>query len=457
MNKKYTDEENNRIMESANELWESALAYIQQTGAISQTVFEIWIKSIQPVTIEDGEMVVSVNTDFQRNTINDTFSEKLRQALQQVLGVPLGLRILSRESSTQATPEPVVPTAIEGNGYPTGEEEYTFANFVVGSSNKFAHAASQAVASQPAGLYNPLFIYGGSGLGKTHLLCAICNEIQRNDPRAHILYTKGETMMNELIEAIQTGTTAAFHQKYRQVDILLVDDIQFISGKTSTQEEFFHTFETLHSGGKQIVLTSDRPPREIATLEERLRSRFEMGLLADIQPPDLETRIAIIRRKAKALDLPLQDDVADYIANQLKSNVRQLEGVVKRMRAQYLLNNESPNLIAAQNAIRDIRNDHQPVPITVERIIGEVARSMGVKPEDIRSNKHSAPISRARQVAAYVVRSITNLPMKAIGQEFGGRDHSTIVYAIQKVEEQMGKDTSFKNLVNDIIKNISEN
>lgn len=199
-------------------------------------------------------------------------------------------------------------------------------------------------------------------------------------------------MTNELIEAIKNGTTAEFHQKYRQVDILLVDDIQFISGKTSTQEEFFHTFETLHAGGKQIVLTSDRPPREIATLEERLRSRFEMGLLADIQPPDLETRIAIIRRKAKTLDMPLQDDVAEYIANQLKSNVRQLEGVVKRMRAQYLLNNEQPNLIAAQNAIRDIRNDNQPAPITVERIINEVARTMGVEPEDtVEKQPHPSP------------------------------------------------------------------
>lgn len=442
-------------MESINELWDSACAYIKNSGAISQAAFDVWIKNIQPQRIEDGEMVVYVNTDFMKNTILNTYGDKLQDALQQVLGVPLGLRVISREGSAAAAPEPdAVP--IEGNGYPAGDEEYTFANFVVGSSNKFAHAASQAVASQPAGLYNPLFIYGGSGLGKTHLLCAICKEIQKRDPRAHILYTKGETMTNELIEAIKNGTTAEFHQKYRQVDILLVDDIQFISGKTSTQEEFFHTFETLHAGGKQIVLTSDRPPREIATLEERLRSRFEMGLLADIQPPDLETRIAIIRRKAKTLDMPLQDDVAEYIANQLKSNVRQLEGVVKRMRAQYLLNNEQPNLIAAQNAIRDIRNDNQPAPITVERIINEVARTMGVEPEDIRSKKHAAPISRARQVAAYVVRDITDLSTKAIGQEFGGRDHTTIVYATQKVEKQMVKDPSFKNLVQDIIKNISE-
>ncbi len=440
-------------MESIKQIWESVLATILNNG-ISSVAYDIWIKSLEPHDIKDGEMVLYVNTEWQKNTILTEYGTVLRNALQTVLGVPLGLRILARESDTATADVEKLP--IEGNGFPDTGEDFSFDNFIVGSSNKFAHAAAMAVSNQRTNLYNPLFIYGGSGLGKTHLLCAICKEIQKNNPRAHILYTKGETMMNELILAIQNGTTPEFHAKYRQVDVLLVDDIQFISGKTSTQEEFFHTFETLHSGGKQIVLTSDRPPKEIATLEERLRSRFEMGLLADIQPPDLETRIAIIRRKAQALDLPLQDDVADYIANQLRSNVRQLEGVVKRMKAQYLLGGEHPNLIAAQNAIRDIRNDNQPVPITVERIINEVARTMNVLPDDIRSSKHSAPISRARQVAAFVVRHITNLPMKAIGEEFGGRDHSTIVYALQKVELQMAKDSSYKNMVNDIIKNISE-
>ena len=263
-------------------------------------------------------------------------------------------------------------------------------------------------------------------------------------------------MTNELIEAIKNGTTAEFRTKYRQGDVLLVDDIQFISGKVSTQEEFFHTFDTLHSNSKQIVLTSDRPPREIATLEDRLRTRFEMGLLADIQPPDLETRIAIVKRKAQLLDFAVTDDIAEYLATQLKSNVRQLEGAVRRMQALCLIDGDHPSLIIAQTAIRDIRNDNQPVPITVERIINEVARTLSVTPEDIRSNKRSAPISQARQVAEYVVRNITGLPMKAIGEEFGTRDHSTVVYALQKVEQRMNQDPSFKGLVQDIIKNISE-
>ncbi len=446
-------------METIKEVWSGILEYLHNQEDISEVAYNVWISCIEPRSIEDGEVVVYVHTNFQKKIVSEHYAEKLKEAFEQVLGIPLGLKILSGEevaaqeppSFNEASPQP-------GNlfGQKSSDYEYSFENFIVGSSNKFAHAASQAVASKPAGYYNPLFIYGGSGLGKTHLLYAICNEIRKNTPSVKIIYTKGEYIANELIEAIGSGTTPEFRAKYRQVDVLLVDDIQFIAGKVSTQEEFFHTFDALHQANKQIVLTSDRPPKEIATLEERLRTRFEMGLLADIQPPDLETRIAIIKRKAQLLDLAISDNVAEYIANQLKNNVRQLEGAVKRMRAQFLLGGEPPSIITAQNAIRDIRNDSQPVPITVERIITEVARTMNVTPEDIRSTKRSAPISQARQVAEYVVRDITGLPMKSIGEEFGTRDHSTIVYAIQKVETRMTKDPSFKGMVMDIIKNISE-
>ena len=442
-------------METIKEVWSGILGYLHNLDDISEVAYNVWITCIEPRTIEDGEVVVFVHTNFQKKIVSEHYADKLKDAFENVLGIPLGLKIVSGEDlekTTAAAPPPASGNLFDGST----DQDYSFENFVVGSSNKFAHAASQAVASKPAGYYNPLFIYGGSGLGKTHLLYAICNEIRKNSPAANILFTKGEYMANELIEAIQKGQTMEFRAKYRQVDVLLIDDIQFISGKVSTQEEFFHTFDALHQANKQIVLTSDRPPREIATLEERLRTRFEMGLLADIQPPDLETRIAIIRRKAQLLDIPITDDIAEYIAGQLKSNVRQLEGAVKCMRAQYLLAGEQPTLVTAQNAIRDIRNDSQPVPITVERIINEVARTMTVTPEDIRSTKRSAPISQARQVAAYVVRSITGLPMKAIGEEFGTRDHSTIVYSIQKVESRMAKDSSFKGMVGDIIKNISE-
>ena len=379
-------------MESIKEVWEGVERYLRTVDGMPQVVFDVWIAGIEPYAIKDGEMVVYVNTNYQRRIILENYAERIMNAFQHVLGIPLGLKIIAREVPAVETKQetPAAPeTAV------SFEANFTFDNFIVGSSNKFAYAASQAVATKPAVQYNPLFIYGGSGLGKTHLLYAICNEIRKNMPAAKIFYTKAETMTNEIIEAIQKHTTADLRAKYRQVDVLLVDDIQFLAGKESTQEEFFHTFDFLHSNNKQIILTSDRPPKEIATLSDRLRNRFEMGLMADIQPPDLETRIAIIRRKAESLDIPISDDIAEYIAGQLKSNVRQLEGVVKNMKAQYMLKGEKLSVLTAQNAIRDIRNDNQPVTVTVDRIISEVARSMMVKPEDIRSQKRSAHFAGA--------------------------------------------------------------
>ncbi len=437
------------------EFWTKVMDDMKVNGNTSMVVFDLWIKPLEAVGIEDGKVIASVNTVWQKKTLEDEgYAERVEAAMRRVLGSPIGLEIRAREEDPQAT---INPAAVPGTVAPVEGAEFTFDNFIVGSSNKFAHAASQAVAKQPAMLYNPLFIYGNSGLGKTHLMYAICNEMRKKNPGVHILYTKGETMVNELIESLRNGTMPEFRAHYRTADILLVDDIQFIGGKVAIQEEFFHTFEAVHSTGKQIVLTSDRPPREIATLDDRLRYRFEEGLLADIQPPDFETRIAIIRSKAQALDLALSDDVATYIANQLKTNVRQLEGVVKRIRAQNLLNNDLPSMLVAQNAIRDIRNDNQPVPLTVERIINEVARTMNVRAEDIRSSKRASQISTARQIAVYVVRNITNLSTKQIGTEFGNRDHSTIVYAIQNVEAEMARNMTYKNTVNDIIKNLSNN
>ena len=334
--------------------------------------------------------------------------------------------------------------------------EFTFDTFIVGPSNKFAHAASMAVASKPASLYNPLFIYGNSGLGKTHLLYAIRNEIGRTNPKMDIIYIKGDEFTNELIEAIRHGTTGEFHQRYRRADVLLVDDIQFIAGKDSTQEEFFHTFNTLYEAKKQIVLTSDRPPKDIQTLEERLLTRFEWGLTADIQPPDFETRIAIIKRKAELLKIDLPDSIVEYIANRLKNNIRQLEGAVKKIKAYHLLNGQPYTIQTAQAAISDIINNDQPTPVTVEKIIDEVARTFGTTSNDIRSSRRSANISSARQVAMYVVREITDMSMEAIGQEFGGRDHSTVVYAIQQIDEKSARDPKMKATVNDIVKNIRD-
>lgn len=420
---------------------------------MSDIAYSLWIKDIEPVKFEDSTAVLKVKSEFKKNILEEKYIPSISKAFLEIMGFEVSIQVLWEE--TQAAPMKETPKVQEYN--PNGDYEYTFENFIVGSSNKFAHAASLAVAANPANAYNPLFIYGDSGLGKTHLLYAICSEVEKNMPEKKIIFVKGEEFTNELIDAIYRDSTRNFHDKYRAADILLVDDIQFIGGKESTQEEFFHTFNTLYQDNKQIILTSDRPPKEIKTLEDRLRTRFEWGLLADIQAPDIETRTAIIRRKAELLNLDIPSDVCEYLASRLKTNIRQLEGAVKKLNAYRLLEGETPSIIAAQKAIRDILNDNQPVPVTVDRIIGEVARTYGVSTTDIRSSKRSSSISNARQVAVYAVREVTQISMNSIGEEFGGRDHSTIVYAIQQVEKKMEKDSRFKETVEDIIKNIRSN
>lgn len=436
-------------MESFSEVWNLVCDYCK--SKITQIAYSTWISRIEPVSLDfaQGVAVLKVPNELHRQTLTHYYKDLLGEAFQQIFGQEIQIRICTpEEAETEKQPDETPPI--------NDDYEFTFDTYIVGSSNKFAHAASMAVASKPATLYNPLFIYGNSGLGKTHLLYAICNEIGRTHPEMNIIYIKGDEFTNELIEAIRRGTTAEFHNRYRKADVLLVDDIQFIAGKDSTQEEFFHTFNTLYEAKKQIVLTSDRPPKDIATLEERLLTRFEWGLTADIQPPDFETRIAIIKRKAELLEIQLPDNVAEYIANRLKNNIRQLEGAVKKMKAYNLLAGEGLTIATAQAAISDIINNDQPTPLTVEKIIDEVARTFGTTGEDIRSSKRSANISGARQIAIYVVREITQLPMTAIGEEFGGRDHSTVVYAIQQVEKGLSRDPKIKATVEDIIKNIRD-
>ncbi|MBW7572913.1 chromosomal replication initiator protein DnaA [Caproiciproducens faecalis] len=436
-------------MESFTEVWNLVCDYCK--SKITDIAYSTWIKRIEPVNLDfaQGVAVIKVPNELHRQTIKHYYMDMLDEAFTQIFGQKIQIRVCTPEEAGAEKQSDETPAIND-------DYEFTFDTYIVGSSNKFAHAASMAVANKPATLYNPLFIYGNSGLGKTHLLYAICNEISRTNPEMNIIYIKGDEFTNELIEAIRRGTTAEFHNRYRKADVFLVDDIQFIAGKDSTQEEFFHTFNTLYEAKKQIVLTSDRPPKDIATLEERLLTRFEWGLTADIQPPDFETRIAIIKRKAELLEIDLPDNVAEYIANRLKNNIRQLEGAVKKMKAYYLLAGEDPSITTAQAAISDIINNDQPTPFTVEKIIDEVARTFGTTGEDIRSSKRSANISSARQMAIYIVREITQLPMTSIGEEFGGRDHSTVVYAIQQVEKGIKRDQKIKATVEDIIKNIRD-
>ena len=438
-------------MESFHEAWELICDYCKTR--ITDVAYKTWISRIEPVKLDfaEGNAILKVPNEFHRQTLNRCYTSLLQDAFAEVFGE--GIHIcLTVPEETASEPEPEKKELSSADA----DYEFTFDTYIVGSSNKFAHAASLAVAANPAGAYNPLFIYGNSGLGKTHLLYAISNDIKKNYPDRNLLYIKGDEFTNELIDSIRRGTTSEFRQKYRKVDVLLVDDIQFIAGKDSTQEEFFHTFNTLYEAKKQIVLTSDRPPKEIQTLEDRLRTRFEWGLIADIQPPDFETRIAIIKRKAELLEINIPDDVCEYIATRLKTNIRQLEGAVKKLKAYYLLAGENPGLSTAQSAISDILNNDQPPPLTVEKIIDEVARTFGVGADDIRSSKRSANISSARQVAIYVVRDVTQLSMATIGEEFGGRDHSTVVYAIQQVERNMKRDSKMRGMVQDIIKNIRD-
>lgn len=445
-------------MDSFEELFSLVKEYCKTQ--MTEVAYNIWIKDITAESFDNDTVVLGVSSNFKKNLVTEKYKALLSRGFEQTLGFPVDVQISVVEYEPEKQPDPIPEVHGVQEVSPlldSGDYVYTFDTFIVGSSNKFAHAAALAVATHDTRNYNPLFIHGDSGLGKTHLLFAIMNEVKSRKPDALIVYVKGEQFTNELIAAIKNQTTPDFREKYRKADYLLVDDIQFIAGRDSTQEEFFHTFNTLYESGKQIVLTSDRPPKEIKTLEDRLRTRFEMGLMADIQPADFETRIAIIQRKAELLHMDIPIEVEEYIANNLKSNIRQLEGAVKNIKANsFIYDNKPVTILMAQNAIRDILNDSQPVPVTIGKIITEVARTFNVSEQDIKSNKRAANISRARQVAMYVIKDITQMSMAAIGDEFGGRDHSTVVYAISQTERAMKMDSRLRETIEDITKNVRD-
>lgn len=448
-------------MNSFEEVFNLVIDYCREVGEIGDVAIKLWIKTLTPVGLEGNTAIFQVDSDFQRGVVMQNYGDLLERALKATLGFDVKLDIKIPEEMQLNKPVDIEELEEKQHqlekSYEYAKYDYTFDTFIVGSSNEFAYAACKAVADGGGGIvYNPLFIYGPSGLGKTHLITATANEMKKKNANLNIIYVTGETFSSEIINAIQTNSTTQFHDKYRNADVLLVDDIQFIAGKNSTQEEFFHTFNALYQDGKQIVLTSDRPPKAIKTLEDRIRSRFESGLIADINTPDFETRMAIINRKAELLDLKIPDDVAQFIANKLKSNIRQLEGAVKKLKALNHYAGSQPSISMAQSVTRDILNDDKPLPITVEKIIAEVANLYGVTPEDIRSTKRAAAVSNARKIAIYVVREITNMPLASIGVEFGGRDHSTIVYAVSNVSENIKKDPHLKELVDDLIKNIKD-
>ena len=445
-------------MTSLSDIYNCVVDNCVKQYKLSETAREMWLGSLTPVKMEGNVLTLTTDSDFKRDTLSTLYLPFIEEQLQVVLGVPIKANIVVNKSS--GSEEADAPRAAEQPAEPAPMDKkitYTFDNFIVGPSNNLAFAAAKAVSKKQHERYNPLFIYGDSGLGKTHLLSAIQFEMQKNYPGINIIYIPAVTFTNEFLHSLQTNTVDLFDEKYSSADALLIDDIQFIAGKDQTEEKFFHIFNELYNQNKVIVLTSDRPAKEIKSISDRLRTRFSSGLIADVKPPEYETRLAIIQRKADILHFNISEDVIDYIANKLKSNIRQIEGVVIKLNALYTVSQVKPTINVAQNVIKDIVTDHQPIPVTVDKIISEVGKIYNIDPEEMRSQRRTANISQARKVAIYVIQDVTGMPYEQIGQEFNGRDHSTVVYAIKSVKEEMERDSGFRSVVEDIIKNVKTN
>lgn len=437
-------------IQSIEDIWEAVCEECKKQ--ILEVAFDCFLKDLKPVAIENGEFILSINNEFRRNLITQNYSEIIENSIKTVMGIEIKPKIIIEED------EKIRKAETESEGL-TFEDFFTFDNFIVGSTNRFAQAAAYAVAENPGiNSYNPLVIYGNSGVGKTHLMLAIKNHIKKKFPEKKIEYIRGEDFTNQLIKALQDGklglgTIDDFRTKFRGVDVLLVDDIHFIAGKDSTQEEFFNTFNTLYQRNKHIVVTLDRPLKEIKTLDDRIRSRLSSGLFADITPPDFETRVGIIMKKAEQSNIKLDEDIIFYIAEHINSNTRQLEGVVKKLQAYITIQNKIPTISTVQGFIRDIISDAKPEPIKIEKIISEVARTYNVSESDIISNRKTAQLVLARQVAMYISRETTALSYKAIGEAFG-RDHTTVLYNVNRIENFLKDKPYEKELVDDIIKNL---
>ncbi|MBQ2565260.1 MAG: chromosomal replication initiator protein DnaA [Lachnospiraceae bacterium] len=430
-------------MNSINDLWSTVLDMI--SSKYTSTSIATWFSDCKPVAIKESTFIIYTPTDFKRKIITNRFGAALEEVLTDLFSSPFTVQILCGDETleTSSSFDDVLPEM----------EGYTFDNFIVGNSNKFAHAAAVAVTDKPGQTYNPLFIYGNSGLGKTHLLLAIGHDLLNKNPNLNVAYIKGDDFTNELIQAISRSTTNDFHEKYRNVELLLVDDIQFIAGKTATQEEFFHTFNTIYESGHQIVITSDRPPMEMTTLDDRLRTRFEGGLMADIQPPDLETRMAIIRNKATQLGLLLSDDVVLYIAENITSNIRQIEGVIKRLTAYKEILDDTITIDSIKRAISDVIRVGTFIP-SPDSIINATANYFNMTAADLTGVNRTKGVTEARQISMYLIRTLTNLSLPDIGKIFN-RNHSTVLVSIRKIESQMEKNPDLAAVIRDITSNIN--
>ena len=433
-------------MNNAADVWAKIISIMKNELGMSQVAIDTWFDDLNAVSLSNDKLILVTPAKIKKIMILAHHSEKIREALRLLFSADMDFEIYAEEE--------ISTDHIKNAQTEASEDEYSFERFVVGDSNKFAHAAAKAVANSPGQTYNPLLIYGESGLGKTHLLKAIGNVIKKNTPGAQVMYIKGDDFTNELIEAIQSGKVQDFRNKYRETDALLVDDIQFIAGKISTQEEFFHTFNTLHEANKQIVLTSDRLPKEMVALEERLRTRFEWGLMADIQPPNFETRMAIISLKANRLGLQLEQKYKEIIANNVTANVRQIEGTVKKILAYRDLLSDSITQETVERAIKDMFMENRNQIPTPEIIIKEVSKYYQVEPSALVGKNRSKETVIPRQIAIYLVREITNMSYPDIGKHFGGRDHTTAMHAHKKMEAEMEKQESLNKIIKDIRNNI---
>jgi chromosomal replication initiator protein len=435
--------------DDAAAIWTACLESLDGAGSTHKA----WLAQIRPVAVSGDTLVLAVPDEFVKEWIEQRYAPTVVTALGRVTGRPLDIRVtVGPLEDTVGDEEQLRPVAAPKPAAerPQLTPKYTFERFVIGSSNRFAHAAAVAVAEAPAKSYNPLFIYGGAGLGKTHLLHAIGHYTGNLYPQARIRYVSSEQFTNEFINAIRDDRTGAFQRRYRDNDVLLIDDIQFLEGKERTQEEFFHTFNALHNADKQIVISSDRPPKQIATLEDRLRSRFEWGLITDVQPPDLETRIAILRKKSVADGLSVPDDVLSFIASKVQSNIRELEGALIRVTAFSSLNGSPIDLALAEIVLKDLFPDEGRREVSVPIIMAETATYFGLTIEDLTGSNRSRLLVTARQMAMYLTRELTDLSLPKIGQAFGGRDHTTVMHATQKIRGLMRERRSIYNQVQEL-------
>ena len=446
--------------------WDEILQTVKTEHDITDISFETWIKPLEVYGVEGNTLYILVpSVQMTLNYISKKYYLPLKVAITEITGIEYEIKFILPDQA--ATLKSTFNNNKEKKKFSTEAAEksnlnpnYTFETFVVGSNNRFAHSAALAVAESPGEAYNPLYIYGGPGLGKTHLMHSIGHFILKNNPDTKVLYVTSEDFTNEVIESIRSGNASAMNklrEKYRTIDVLMVDDVQFIIGKESTQEEFFHTFNSLHSAGKQVILTSDKPPKDMETLEERIRSRFEWGLMADIGIPDYETRMAILRKKIEADDMNLSDDILDYIANNIKSNVRELEGALNKLLAYSNLEKTDITMEIAMKELQNIITPDKPREITPQLIIEVVSEHFQISLDQMISKNRSNNIAKPRQIAMFLCKTMTETPLDSIGALLGGRDHSTIIHGINKIAEEYETNSQTKSLIETIKKKINPN